>query len=113
MTETLRRADQSCSSLTPLSPLQAGLALSYAVWATSRSFSGFLVFRVVGGICKGNVSVCTAVVADLPCPKARNRGMVRGRSRGQGEGEQRMRFKVMGVYCAFLMWSKSDLQLNG
>uniref|UniRef100_A0A8C5AQG6 Major facilitator superfamily domain containing 10 n=1 Tax=Gadus morhua TaxID=8049 RepID=A0A8C5AQG6_GADMO len=53
----------------------AGLALSYAVWATSRSFSGFLVFRVVGGICKGNVSVCTAVVADLPCPKARNRGM--------------------------------------
>ncbi|CAL8327049.1 unnamed protein product [Arctogadus glacialis] len=43
--------------------------------AASRSFSGFLVFRVVGGVCKGNVSVCTAVVADLPCPKARHRGM--------------------------------------
>ncbi|XP_024119456.2 major facilitator superfamily domain-containing protein 10-like [Oryzias melastigma] len=35
----------------------------------------FLLFRVIGGICKGNVSLCTAIVADLPCPKARNRGM--------------------------------------
>lgn len=52
-----------------------GLMSSYAVWAVSRSFSMFLLFRVIGGICKGNVSLCTAVVADLPCPKARNRGM--------------------------------------
>ncbi|KAG7274706.1 hypothetical protein CRUP_021147 [Coryphaenoides rupestris] len=52
-----------------------GLLSSYAVWAVSRSFSMFLVFRVLGGLCKGNVSLCTAVVADLPCPKARNRGM--------------------------------------
>lgn len=35
----------------------------------------FLLFRVIGGICKGNVSLCTAIVADLPCPKSRNRGM--------------------------------------
>ncbi|TNN44077.1 Major facilitator superfamily domain-containing protein 10 [Liparis tanakae] len=55
------------------SPL--GLMSSYAVWAVSRSFSMFLLFRVIGGICKGNVSLCTAIVADLPCPKARNRGM--------------------------------------
>ncbi|CAL8348112.1 unnamed protein product [Lota lota] len=53
----------------------AGLICSYAVWAVSRSFSMFLVFRVIGGVCKGNVSLCTAIVADLPCPKARNRGM--------------------------------------
>uniref|UniRef100_A0A8C4I6J7 Major facilitator superfamily domain containing 10 n=1 Tax=Dicentrarchus labrax TaxID=13489 RepID=A0A8C4I6J7_DICLA len=53
-----------------------GLMSSYAVWAVSRSFSMFLLFRVIGGICKGNVSLCTAIVADLPCPKARNRGMV-------------------------------------
>ncbi|XP_007557917.1 major facilitator superfamily domain-containing protein 10 [Poecilia formosa] len=52
-----------------------GLAASYAVWAVSRSFIMFLLFRVIGGICKGNVSLCTAIVADLPCPKARNRGM--------------------------------------
>uniref|UniRef100_A0AAQ4PAN8 Major facilitator superfamily (MFS) profile domain-containing protein n=1 Tax=Gasterosteus aculeatus aculeatus TaxID=481459 RepID=A0AAQ4PAN8_GASAC len=52
-----------------------GLMSSYAIWAVSRSFSMFLLFRVIGGICKGNVSLCTAIVADLPCPKARNRGM--------------------------------------
>uniref|UniRef100_H2V1R3 Major facilitator superfamily domain-containing protein 10 n=1 Tax=Takifugu rubripes TaxID=31033 RepID=H2V1R3_TAKRU len=52
-----------------------GLMLSYAVWAVSHSFGMFLLFRVIGGICKGNVSLCTAIIADLPCPKARNRGM--------------------------------------
>ncbi|XP_072289731.1 major facilitator superfamily domain-containing protein 10 [Eucyclogobius newberryi] len=52
-----------------------GLISSYAVWAVSRNFTMFLLFRVIGGICKGNVSLCTAIVADLPCPKARNRGM--------------------------------------
>ncbi|XP_072243598.1 major facilitator superfamily domain-containing protein 10 [Leuresthes tenuis] len=52
-----------------------GVMSSYAVWAVSRSFSMFLLFRVIGGICKGNVSLCTAIIADLPCPKARNRGM--------------------------------------
>uniref|UniRef100_A0A665WE12 Major facilitator superfamily (MFS) profile domain-containing protein n=1 Tax=Echeneis naucrates TaxID=173247 RepID=A0A665WE12_ECHNA len=53
-----------------------GLMSSYAVWAVSQSFSMFLLFRVIGGICKGNVSLCTAIVADLPCAKVRNRGMV-------------------------------------
>ncbi|XP_064153530.1 major facilitator superfamily domain-containing protein 10 isoform X1 [Anguilla rostrata] len=52
-----------------------GLMSSYALWALSRSFSVFLLSRVVGGICKGNVSLCTAIVADLSCPKARTRGM--------------------------------------
>ncbi|XP_051551997.1 major facilitator superfamily domain-containing protein 10-like isoform X1 [Myxocyprinus asiaticus] len=52
-----------------------GLIGSYILWAFSRSFSIFLLSRVVGGICKGNVSLCTAIVADLPCPKARNKGM--------------------------------------
>lgn len=55
---------------------QLGLMSSYAVWAVSRSFSMFLLSRVIGGICKGNVSLCTAMIADLPCPKARNKGMV-------------------------------------
>lgn len=52
-----------------------GLISSYAVWAVSRNFTVFLLFRIIGGICKGNVSLCTAIVADLPSPKARNRGM--------------------------------------
>ncbi|XP_062874062.1 major facilitator superfamily domain-containing protein 10 [Trichomycterus rosablanca] len=52
-----------------------GLIFSYILWVVSHNFSIFLLSRVVGGICKGNVSLCTAVVADLPCPKARNRGM--------------------------------------
>ncbi|MBN3322124.1 MFS10 protein, partial [Atractosteus spatula] len=55
--------------------LTMGLMSSYALWAVSRSFSVFLLSRVVGGVCKGNVSLCTAIVADLTCPKARNRGM--------------------------------------
>lgn len=52
-----------------------GLISSYAVWAISKSFTMFLLFRIIGGICKGNVSLCSAIVADLPSPKARNRGM--------------------------------------
>ncbi|XP_066566646.1 major facilitator superfamily domain-containing protein 10 [Amia ocellicauda] len=55
--------------------LTVGLMSSYALWAVSRSFSLFLLSRVVGGVCKGNVSLCTAIVADLGCPKARSRGM--------------------------------------
>lgn len=53
-----------------------GLAASYAVWVASRSFTAFLVSRVVGGISKGNVSLSTAIVADLGSPAARSRGMV-------------------------------------
>ncbi|KAJ8006054.1 hypothetical protein DPEC_G00124280 [Dallia pectoralis] len=53
-----------------------GLMSSYAFWAVSQSFSMFLLSRVIGGIFKGNVSLCTAIIADLPCPKARNKGMM-------------------------------------
>ncbi|XP_032251520.1 major facilitator superfamily domain-containing protein 10 isoform X4 [Phoca vitulina] len=53
----------------------AGLATSYAVWAASRSFAAFLASRVIGGISKGNVSLSTAIIADLGSPSARSRGM--------------------------------------
>ncbi|XP_054437862.1 major facilitator superfamily domain-containing protein 10 [Pteronotus mesoamericanus] len=53
----------------------AGVAASYAVWAASGSFAAFLASRVIGGISKGNVSLCTAIVADLGSPSARSRGM--------------------------------------
>ncbi|XP_061047886.1 major facilitator superfamily domain-containing protein 10 isoform X1 [Eubalaena glacialis] len=53
----------------------AGLATSYAVWAASKSFAAFLVSRMIGGISKGNVSLSTAIVADLGSSSARSRGM--------------------------------------
>uniref|UniRef100_A0A2I3RD41 Major facilitator superfamily domain containing 10 n=2 Tax=Pan TaxID=9596 RepID=A0A2I3RD41_PANTR len=53
-----------------------GVATSYAVWATSRSFAAFLASRLIGGISKGNVSLSTAIVADLGSPLARSQGMV-------------------------------------
>ncbi|XP_032489563.1 major facilitator superfamily domain-containing protein 10 isoform X5 [Phocoena sinus] len=53
----------------------AGLATSYAVWATSKSFAAFLVSRMIGGVSKGNVSLSTAIVADLGSSPARSRGM--------------------------------------
>ncbi|XP_045630748.1 major facilitator superfamily domain-containing protein 10 isoform X3 [Ursus americanus] len=56
----------------------AGLATSYAMWAASRSFAAFLASRVIGGISKGNVSLSTAIIADLGSPSARSRGMSSG-----------------------------------
>ncbi|XP_058157357.1 major facilitator superfamily domain-containing protein 10 isoform X2 [Dasypus novemcinctus] len=52
-----------------------GLAASYAVWAASRSFAAFLASRVIGGVSKGNVSLSTAIVADLGSARARSQGM--------------------------------------
>ncbi|XP_053314189.1 major facilitator superfamily domain-containing protein 10 [Spea bombifrons] len=52
-----------------------GLIASYALWAMSRSFGVFLLSRVVGGLSKGNVSLCTAIIADLPDIKSRSKGM--------------------------------------
>lgn len=60
----------------PFFLLQMGLMASYALWAASRSFSVFLLSRIIGGISKGNVSLSTAVIADLHSPKARSKGMV-------------------------------------
>uniref|UniRef100_A0A8C5LNV7 Major facilitator superfamily domain-containing protein 10 n=1 Tax=Leptobrachium leishanense TaxID=445787 RepID=A0A8C5LNV7_9ANUR len=52
-----------------------GLMASYALWAVSSSFEIFLLSRVVGGLSKGNVSLCTAIIADLPSLKSRSKGM--------------------------------------
>lgn len=52
-----------------------GLIISYTLWAISRSFGLFLFSRIIGGISKGNVSLSTAIIADLHCPKARSKGM--------------------------------------
>ncbi|XP_077157851.1 major facilitator superfamily domain-containing protein 10 isoform X2 [Paroedura picta] len=52
-----------------------GLVASYSLWAVSRTFELFLLSRVIGGISKGNVSLSTAIIADLACPRARSKGM--------------------------------------
>ncbi|KAJ7329945.1 hypothetical protein JRQ81_016119 [Phrynocephalus forsythii] len=52
-----------------------GLIASYFLWAISRSFELFLFSRIIGGISKGNVSLSTAIIADLQSPKARSKGM--------------------------------------
>ncbi|XP_023375460.1 major facilitator superfamily domain-containing protein 10 isoform X3 [Pteropus vampyrus] len=72
----LTGATSDCLGRRPVMLLSlAGLATSYAVWAASESFAAFLASRVIGGISKGNVSLSTAIVADLGSPPARSRGM--------------------------------------
>nr|XP_034958578.1 major facilitator superfamily domain-containing protein 10-like [Zootoca vivipara] len=52
-----------------------GMIASYSLWAISRSFELFIFSRILGGISKGNVSLSTAIIADLQSPKARSKGM--------------------------------------
>ena len=55
-----------------------GVALSYALWAVSHSFTVFVIARIVGGVSKGNISLSTAIVTDVTTPEKRSRGMVSG-----------------------------------
>nr|SVE79621.1 EOG090X09U7 [Daphnia magna] len=42
-----------------------GIAASYALWVVSDNFALFVLARAVGGISKANVSLATAVMADI------------------------------------------------
>merc|ERR1712223_812260 len=53
----------------------AGVALSYAIWVNASSFGLFVLARIIGGLSKGNVSLATAIVADVSSHKTRQRGM--------------------------------------
>lgn len=55
---------------------QVGIAASYVLWALSRNFTMFVLARVIGGISKGNISISTAVVADISPIEKRGKGMV-------------------------------------
>jgi predicted MFS family arabinose efflux permease len=59
------------------------VAASYALWAVSHNFTLFVLARILGGVSKGNISLCTAIVADVLPPEKRGRGMVRV-NRGRG-----------------------------
>ncbi|ELU06772.1 hypothetical protein CAPTEDRAFT_171281 [Capitella teleta] len=52
-----------------------GVGISYVIWAVSHNFSLFVLSRIIGGISKGNVSISTAIVADISPPEKRGRGM--------------------------------------
>lgn len=56
---------------------QIGVAASYALWAVSHNFTLFVIARIIGGLSKGNVSISTAVIADIFPPEKRGKGMVR------------------------------------
>ncbi|KAK2115296.1 Major facilitator super domain-containing protein 10 [Saguinus oedipus] len=72
----LTGATSDCLGRRPMMLLSlTGVTTSYAVWATSGSFAAFLASRLIGGISKGNVSLSTAIVADLSSPLARSQGM--------------------------------------
>lgn len=58
----------------------AGSSVSYVIWSLSDSFLMFLVARFVAGISEANVSISTAIIADLNNPKAKSKGMVSERN---------------------------------
>lgn len=57
--------------------LQFGVSVSYAIWACSKNFTIFVLARIVGGLCKGNVTISTAIVTDVTSTVNRGKGMVR------------------------------------
>lgn len=60
----------------PLLICLTGVAGSYALWAVAgKSFLLFCVSRTMGGLCKGNISIATAIVTDVSGHKERGKGM--------------------------------------
>ena len=51
------------------------MGLSYLLWFFSGSFTLLIVSRIMAGIMGGNISVCSAVVADVTDQSNRSRGM--------------------------------------
>ncbi|XP_073999916.1 major facilitator superfamily domain-containing protein rtet isoform X2 [Rhodnius prolixus] len=52
-----------------------GIAMSYALWTVSYSFTTFVFARMLGGLSKGNVSLSLAVITDVSTPATRTAGM--------------------------------------
>ncbi|XP_046551419.1 LOW QUALITY PROTEIN: major facilitator superfamily domain-containing protein 10-like [Haliotis rubra] len=53
-----------------------GVAMSYVLWMLSHNFALFVLARFpVGGISKGNIGLCTAIVADVSNKEKRGKGM--------------------------------------
>lgn len=52
-----------------------GLFVSYVLWFVSGSFTLLLAARIIGGLMAGNLSVATAIVADVTDSSNRSKGM--------------------------------------
>jgi len=52
-----------------------GMAIGYAIWFFSGSFTLLIISRIIDGIMGGNISTATAVVADVTTKESRSRGM--------------------------------------
>ncbi|XP_054747113.1 major facilitator superfamily domain-containing protein 10 [Anastrepha obliqua] len=52
-----------------------GIALSHLLWAFSSNFTLFVLARFVGGISKGNISLCMSIITDVSSVKTRSFGM--------------------------------------
>ena len=59
-----------------IASVQSGVLVSYIVWACSWNFTIFVIARIIGGLCKGNVTISTAIVTDATSVKNRGKGMV-------------------------------------
>lgn len=53
-----------------------GIAISYLLWAMSKSFAIFILARFVGGISKGNISLSMAILSDVTSSATRGKAMV-------------------------------------
>lgn len=52
-----------------------GTLLSYFVWLKSDSFKLFLLSRIIGGLCKGSVTVSTTIMTDITSKENRGKAM--------------------------------------
>ncbi|ORX86020.1 MFS general substrate transporter [Basidiobolus meristosporus CBS 931.73] len=52
-----------------------GNALSCLVWVFAHDFKTFVLFRVVGGLCEGNVQLSNAIISDITTPETRSKGL--------------------------------------
>ncbi|XP_003738121.1 major facilitator superfamily domain-containing protein 10 [Galendromus occidentalis] len=52
-----------------------GSLVCYGLWSVSYGFETFVLSRIMGGLSRGSVSICTAVVADVCSTQARAKGM--------------------------------------
>ena len=53
----------------------SGLALSYLIWGFAGNFWILIIARLVGGVMSGNISVASAIVADVTPKEKRTSGM--------------------------------------
>lgn len=52
-----------------------GTSISYIIWWKADTFSIFLLSRVVGGLSKGSVTLCTTMISDVTTNENRGKGM--------------------------------------